>query len=172
MPDTTENSAEPEMVVRSAGFLLSFGAFKLVDVGDLTWDKEMELACPINKLGTVTLLQRPTTVSTTIFREHLPRLGAEAAGSHGQQRSEEGSAIVGMEHDSENRRVGGVWQIASGIGFRQGSQHSGRHDCQLGSHADCKGNWIKASIPPNVSSGGTFTMTNGRNGFSKTYKIR
>ena len=48
--DTTENQ-------RSAGFLLTYGRFKFLDVGDLTWDKEMELACPENKLGMVTLMQ-------------------------------------------------------------------------------------------------------------------
>ena len=34
--------------------------------------------------------------------------------------------------------------------------------------ADCKGNWIKASIAPD----GTFTITNGRNGYSKSYTAR
>ena len=34
--------------------------------------------------------------------------------------------------------------------------------------AECKGNWIKAS----VASDGKFTVTNGRNGFSKTYAAR
>ena len=34
--------------------------------------------------------------------------------------------------------------------------------------ADCKGNWIKASVAPD----GKFTVTNGRNGFSKTYAAR
>ena len=33
---------------------------------------------------------------------------------------------------------------------------------------DCKGNWIKAS----VARDGRFTVTNGRNGFSKTYIAR
>jgi len=33
---------------------------------------------------------------------------------------------------------------------------------------DCKGNWIKAS----VACDGKFTVTNGRNGFSKTYTAR
>ncbi len=49
-PDTTENQ-------RSAGILVTFGKFKFLDLGDLTWDKEMELACPVNKLGTVTIFQ-------------------------------------------------------------------------------------------------------------------
>ena len=34
--------------------------------------------------------------------------------------------------------------------------------------ADCQGHWIKASVSPD----GTFTVTNGRNGFSKTYAAR
>ena len=34
--------------------------------------------------------------------------------------------------------------------------------------AECKGNWIKASVAPD----GRFTITNGRNGFSKTYMVR
>ena len=34
--------------------------------------------------------------------------------------------------------------------------------------AECKGNWIKASVAPD----GKYTLTNGRNGFSKTYESR
>ncbi len=34
--------------------------------------------------------------------------------------------------------------------------------------ADCQGHWIRAS----VAADGKFTVTNGRNGFSKTYAAR
>lgn len=44
--DQTENR-------RSLGTLITFGKLKILDVGDLTRDKEMELVCPINKLGAV-----------------------------------------------------------------------------------------------------------------------
>ncbi len=43
-PDETENS-------RSLGIALHYGKLKLLDLGDLTQDKEMQLACPVNKLG-------------------------------------------------------------------------------------------------------------------------
>ena len=33
---------------------------------------------------------------------------------------------------------------------------------------ECQGHWIKASVERN----GTFTVTNSRNGLSKTYKAR
>ena len=46
--DTTENS-------RSLGVVLTFGKLRILDLGDLTWDRERELMCPINRLGTVDL---------------------------------------------------------------------------------------------------------------------
>jgi competence protein ComEC len=44
--DQTENG-------RSAGTMISFGRLRILDLGDLTRDKEMDLVCPINKLGPV-----------------------------------------------------------------------------------------------------------------------
>ncbi len=44
--DQTENA-------RSLGVEITFGALKLLDLGDLTWDKEMQLMCPVNKLGAI-----------------------------------------------------------------------------------------------------------------------
>ncbi len=48
-PDQTENA-------RSAGVMINYGKLRILDLGDLTWDKEMELMCPVNKLGHVELL--------------------------------------------------------------------------------------------------------------------
>jgi competence protein ComEC len=45
-PDQTEN-------VRSLGTLITFGKLRILDLGDLTKDKEMELMCPANKLGRI-----------------------------------------------------------------------------------------------------------------------
>ena len=44
--DQTENG-------RSLGIELTFGNFRILDLGDLTWDKERDLMCPVNKLGRV-----------------------------------------------------------------------------------------------------------------------
>jgi competence protein ComEC len=44
--DQTEN-------LRSVGTMITFGKLRIVDLGDLTRDKEMELVCPKNKLGRV-----------------------------------------------------------------------------------------------------------------------
>jgi competence protein ComEC len=44
--DKTENP-------RSLGTLITFGKLKILDLGDLTADKERELMCPVNKIGHV-----------------------------------------------------------------------------------------------------------------------
>jgi beta-lactamase superfamily II metal-dependent hydrolase len=44
--DQTENP-------RSLGTLFTFGNLRILDLGDLTWDKERELMCPVNKIGAV-----------------------------------------------------------------------------------------------------------------------
>ena len=40
----------------SLGVLITFEKIKILDLGDLTWDKEMQLMCPVNKLGKVDVL--------------------------------------------------------------------------------------------------------------------
>lgn len=43
--------ADPSENARSLGTVIQFGKFRTVDLGDLTWNKELSLMCPVNKLG-------------------------------------------------------------------------------------------------------------------------
>jgi hypothetical protein len=38
---------------RSVGTLITFGKTRFLDMGDLTWNKEVELLCPVNRIGKV-----------------------------------------------------------------------------------------------------------------------
>ncbi len=42
--DTTDNA-------QSVGSVVTFGRFKAVHLGDLTWNKEFDLMCPMNRIG-------------------------------------------------------------------------------------------------------------------------
>ena len=48
MPDPSENA-------QSVGSVVTFGKFRVVHLGDLTWNKEFDLMCPKNPIGTVDL---------------------------------------------------------------------------------------------------------------------
>jgi beta-lactamase superfamily II metal-dependent hydrolase len=47
--DRSENS-------HSLGILINFGKLKILDLGDLTWDKEMMFMCPVNRIGSIDIL--------------------------------------------------------------------------------------------------------------------
>ena len=47
--DNSENA-------RSLGVVITFHHTRILDLGDLTWDKEMQLMCPENRLGKIDVL--------------------------------------------------------------------------------------------------------------------
>jgi competence protein ComEC len=44
-------ASDPSENARSLGVAIQFGKLRIIDLGDLTWNKELELMCPENKLG-------------------------------------------------------------------------------------------------------------------------
>lgn len=48
---TPDKETDPTENARSLGTVWQFGSFRLVDLGDLTWNKEKALMCPVNRIG-------------------------------------------------------------------------------------------------------------------------
>jgi len=46
---------DPSENAQSVGSVITFGKFRTVHLGDLTWNKEFELMCPMNRIGTADL---------------------------------------------------------------------------------------------------------------------
>jgi hypothetical protein len=61
-----------------------------------------------------------------------------------------------------------TWQVHLSLATDAAHNTTGQQIANMEPTAECKGNFLKAS----VSSNGKFTITNSRNGFSKTYVTR
>jgi len=161
-PDTTENQ-------RSAGFVLTYGKFKFFDVGDLTWDKEMELACPVNKVGTVTLLQATHHGFVNDFSGAPPLYWAlkpqVVVVNDGPRK---GLQVSAWDTIQKIQGLQAVWQSHLALATDKEHNTDEKRIANLEPTDQCKGNWLKAS----VTRDGKFTLTNGRNGYTETYTTR
>jgi competence protein ComEC len=161
--DTTEN-------ILSLGFLLTYGKFKFLDLGDLTWTKEMELACPVNKLGEVTLYQATHhgfVVDRSGAPAHVWAIRPQVViVNNGPRKGLSTPAIY--ERITSIRGIEGIWQ--GHLALANDAQHNTNPDmiANMEPTAECKGHWLKVTVKPN----GEFTVMNSRNNFSKTYQSR
>jgi beta-lactamase superfamily II metal-dependent hydrolase len=161
-PNKTENS-------QSTGVLVSFGRFTFLDVGDLTWDKEMALACPANKLGRVSLLLathhgffNDQSGAPALLWAIQPQVVIANNGAR------KGMSASAYDRIQKVRGLEGLWQ--SHLALASDAAHNTAADmiANVEEPAACQGHWIRAD----ARSDGGFTVTNGGNGISKPYKPR
>ena len=183
-PDPGENA-------QSVGSVITFGKFRVVHLGDLTWNKELELMCPNNRLGTTDLLivshhGLSLSNSNSLIHALHPRVallnnGTRKGGApdvmqviysspgledlwqmhfslfSGQEYTVPGLFIANLIDDqSTSMPLAPMPALQAGPGVPPPPQHDG------------EAHWIKVS----AQMDGTFTITNGRNDFSKTYTAR
>lgn len=173
---------------RMVGVLVSFGEFTYLNLIDLDWRTEMQLVCPVNKVGKITLYQSsrhggldgagsPALLGAiqpqVIVVNNGPKKGLGQTDKRIQP-------IVNMakpasyEKNSYLRMAGipgieGIWQGHLAL-LDKDPAHNTIEDmiANLEDTPECKGNTIRAT----VARDGKFTVTNNRNGFSKTYAAR
>jgi L-ascorbate metabolism protein UlaG (beta-lactamase superfamily) len=171
---------------RNVGMLFTFGKFTFLDLADLDWDSEMALTCPVNRVGTVTIWQAdrhgnlfgagaPAMLGAikpqVIVVNNGPRKGLgqvdTAVRSLTRPGYQETTPSYAYGKIAALQGVEAIWQGHLSLAD---PDHNTTRDqiANLEDTSDCKGNWIRASIAPD----GKFTVTNGRNGFSKTYAAR
>ncbi|HUE04607.1 MAG TPA: MBL fold metallo-hydrolase [Bryobacteraceae bacterium] len=155
-PDPSENA-------RSVGTLTTFGNFRILDMGDLTWNKEHELVCPNNKIGAVDLYivshhgsdlsGSPAFVDAIHPRVAIMDNGARKGGS---------PSVWQTIHSSPG--LEDIWQLHYAISGGKDNNAADTYIAntdEVGDH----GNWIEVTVHPD----GSFLVNNTRNKFTKTY---
>jgi beta-lactamase superfamily II metal-dependent hydrolase len=156
--DATENP-------RSLGTLITYGNFKFLDLGDLTKDKEWDLACPNNLIGTVDLFLvshhgfNQSNSKALVWALH-PRVAIMNNGAH-KGGSPDAWQIV---HDSPGLQD--LWQLHYAVDG--GKDHNVAEAMIANIEGGTDGNYVKVTAAPD----GTFTVMNSRNGEKKTYRVR
>jgi competence protein ComEC len=157
--DKTENS-------QSVGFLLAYGKFKFLDLGDLTWDREMMLACPANKLGTVTLFQAShhgfssgQSGSPALVFALKPQVVVVNDGAR------KGFDAAAYDEITKIPGIESIWQIHRAVRSETSQNTAPDMIANLEEGNPDQGFGIKVT----VAKDGKFTVTNLRNNFSKTY---
>lgn len=151
---------------RSLGYYLKSGDFEFVNLGDLFWSFQYKLACPTNILGEVDLYQAPHHATRD---DVLPQLmwamkPTVAVLSNGPTK---GGGAEAVEYIKQSPELEDFWQLHHALGNDAEHNSPDQLTANLGATDGCEGHWLHARV-----EGDTYTITNSRNGFSKSYSVQ
>jgi competence protein ComEC len=152
---------------QSVGFVLHYGKFDFVAMGDLTWNYEQKLVCPNNLIGKIDLFQ---TTHHGLERSNSPQFvyaiqPTVAVMNDGPRKG--GPASV-FEVLRKSPGLEDIWQGHLALGTPKEVNTDEKMIANLGPTQGCEGALLQLSVAPD----GKYTMTNLRNGFSKTYQAK
>ncbi|HYT08082.1 MAG TPA: MBL fold metallo-hydrolase [Rugosimonospora sp.] len=175
-----ENAAAAEDG-RSTGIVVRFGRFRAIELGDLTWTKEHDLACPNNLVGTFDLYFTDrhgiAAGSPTFVHALKPRI---AIFDNGARKGESSEAFLTLENSPG---IEDIWQLHYGVA-RPARKDFGETTDQGGKDLNAPEEFIANLLEEHTATDpahnlkisaredGGFSVTNGRTGFSKEYKPR
>jgi hypothetical protein len=153
--DVTENA-------RSAGVLITYEKLRVLDLGDLTKKKELQLVCPKNLIGNVDLFvvsHHGSTASNARALVHAihPRVAIMDNGARKGASPDAWQTV----HDSPG--LEDLWQLHFSL---VNENRNVAPDFIANMQEKCEGKSIVVDAQPD----GTMTVTNTRTGFTKTYK--
>jgi beta-lactamase superfamily II metal-dependent hydrolase len=168
-PHAAEHKPQPEDPsdnARSLGFLLTFGDFRFLDLGDLTWNIEYKLVHPTDKIGKVDVYQtthhgleisnNPVVINTVEPRVAVfnngPRKGCHPQVTASLRR------VPGLE---------AIYQMHRNV--QVGAQENTDPQFIANPDEQCRGESIKLAVAPDARS---YTVTVGSMGKPKRYFTR
>jgi len=154
--DKTENA-------QSVGMLITFGKFRMIDMGDLTWNKEKDLVCPVNKIGPVDLYivshhgSDPSGSPQFVHALH-PKVALMGNGA------KKGGSPETWQTIRDTPGLQDIWQLHFAVAG--GKEHNAADPFIANVDAICEGKGIHVE----AMKDGSFRLTNARNKYEKTYR--
>ena len=153
--DQTENA-------RSLGTEITFGKLKILDLGDLTWDKEMQLMCPVNKIGNVDIY---IVSHHGLFQSSSPALvdAIHARVAIMDNGAKKGGSVPTLQTLATAPGLETLWQLHFS---EDGGMHNNTPEKYIANlQGPDTGNYIELVAAPD----GSFEVVNSRSGFTQKY---
>jgi beta-lactamase superfamily II metal-dependent hydrolase len=152
---------------KSLGYLLRAGTFEFVNLGDLSWNFQHRLACPVNLLGKVDVFQvTHHGVRDDVLPQQMWAMAPTVAVMNNGPTK--GAGAVAVETVLRSPGLEDLWSLHRAVNNDAAHNAQEHLTANLGDTDGCAGAWIRARIDP----AGAYTLTNSRNGYSKTYQVK
>jgi beta-lactamase superfamily II metal-dependent hydrolase len=156
VPDPTPENFE------SLGLVVRYGRFRLLNLGDLQWNQEHQLACPYNLLGTFDVFHTTRHGDPNSGAPQLVHaIRARAAVMNNGERK--GGAPEYWQSVRDAPGLEDLWQLHRSTAG--GADHNSPDQFLANIDESDHGHHLHMS----VRADGSFTMTNSRTGFKKDY---
>jgi competence protein ComEC len=157
----TPRAPDPGENARSVGMAISYGRFRMLDLGDLTWNKERDLVCPTNLLGTfdvylTTHHGTDTSGPPVIVHAIRPRVAVMNNGAT------KGGSKAALRVIRDAPGLQDLWQVHYAVDA--GASHNAP-EAFLANLEETTAHGIRISARPD----GSFAVTNERTGHTKRY---
>jgi len=161
-PDNDKGEAGEDP--QSVGVVVQLGKFRFLDLADLTYNKQLALFCPENRVGKIDLYltSRHGGDSPKPYYATAPRVAIMNDGPR------KGGAAEGFKGVMASPGLEDLWQVHFAMANGKEANAPDTMIANVGENDADQGLYIKAS----ASSDGSFTVTNRRNNYSKTYKAK
>ncbi len=152
---------------KSLGYLLRTGDFEFVNLGDLSWNFQYQLACPVNLLGKADVFQATHHgVRDDVLPQQMWAMEPTVAVMNNGPTK--GGGAEAVETVLKSPGLEDFWQLHRAVNNDAEHNAQERLTANLGEVDGCEGNWIRLRL----DGDGFYTVTNSRNGFSKRYRIK